>query len=82
MAMGTSAGPMPNWSTASFGAPADTSPMELSALGSHLSVCRPLGARLCALRCGAEAMHGFVASRFVTTLLLTALAIGLVWLMV
>ena len=30
----------PNWSTASFGDAVDTSPMELSALGEHLHLCR------------------------------------------
>jgi hypothetical protein len=30
----------PFWSTASFGDTADTSPMELSALGEHLDLCK------------------------------------------
>lgn len=68
----------PSWSTASFGASADTSPMELSALGEHLDLCRGAHGRLFALRCVAQTMHGFVAARFVTTLLVVALLIGLV----
>jgi hypothetical protein len=36
----------PHWSTASFGDTADTSPMELSALGDHLDLCRGLRGRL------------------------------------
>ena len=64
------------WSTASFGAAADTSPMELSALGEHLHLCRGLRGRLFGLRWRAEAMHGFVAPRFVTTLVAVALLIG------
>lgn len=66
----------PRWSTASFGDTADTSPMELSALGDHMDACRPLKGRLFAARCAAEAMHGFVASRLVTTLVVAALLIG------
>lgn len=57
-----------SWSTSSFGGSVDTSPMELSALGEHLNVCRSTSGRLFALRCAAEKMNGFVAGRFVTTL--------------
>jgi hypothetical protein len=67
---------MPQWSTASFGDSADTSPMELSALGAHMAACKTLTGRLFAARCAAEAMHGFVASRIVTTLVVAALLIG------
>jgi len=66
----------PCWATASFGADADTSPMELSALGEHLHVCKGSRGRLFALYCAADAMHGFVAARFVTTLVVVALLIG------
>lgn len=66
----------PSWSTASFGDTADTSPMELSALGEHLDLCRGSRGRLFALHCVAQAMHGFVAARFVTTLVVVALLIG------
>lgn len=58
----------PVWSTSSFGGSTDTSAMELSALGEHLDSCRGAGGRMFALRCAAENMSGFVASRFVTTL--------------
>lgn len=66
----------PCWSTASFGDAADTSPMELSALGEHLDLCRGSNDRLFALQCVAQTLHGFVASRFVTTLVVVALLIG------
>ena len=66
----------PCWSTASFGDTADTSPMELSALGEHLNLCRGSNGRLVALQCVAQTMHGFVAARFVTTLVMVALLIG------
>lgn len=67
----------PCWSTASFGDAVDTSPMELSALGEHLHLCRSLSGRLFVLRCGAEAVQGFVAARFVTTLVVLTLVIGI-----
>lgn len=66
----------PSWSTASFGDAADTSPMELSALGEHLDLCRGARGRLFALQCAVQAMHGFVAARFVTTLVVVSLLIG------
>ena len=70
------------WSTASFGEPADTSPMELAALGEHLDRCRGSNGRLFALQCVAETMNGFVTARFVTTLVVIALLISvcaLIW---
>lgn len=67
----------PRWSTASFGDNADTSPMELSALGEHLNLCKGLRGRLFALHYVAQTMHGFVATRFVTTLVVAALLIGI-----
>jgi hypothetical protein len=71
----------PCWSTASFGDAADTSPMELSALGEHLSLCQRASGRLFALRCTAERVHDFLAARLVTTLTLLVLAIALASLM-
>ena len=59
---------VPTWTTAALGDQADTSPMELTALGDHLSRCQTLRGRLFALRCAADATHGLVAPRFVTTL--------------
>ncbi len=66
----------PLWTTSSYGDTADTSPMELSALSDHLDVCKTLKGRLFDARCAAEAMHGFVVSRFVTTLAVATLLIG------
>lgn len=62
----------PNWSTASFGHAADTSPMELSALGEHLDHCQGQRGRLFTLHCLAEATHGAIAARFVSTLAVIA----------
>jgi hypothetical protein len=50
--------------------------MELSALGEHMSLCAGLKGRMFATRCFCEVMHGFVASRFVTTLAVATLVIG------
>jgi hypothetical protein len=61
------------WSTSSFGASTDTSPGELCALGQHLQQCQGGHRRLRALGRGAEALHGFVAPRFVSTLAVLAL---------
>jgi hypothetical protein len=70
------------WSTASFGDTAATSPLEASALGDHLHLCQEAGGRLLRLRYAAETAHGFVAARFVTTLLVAALLMGAVSLLV
>jgi hypothetical protein len=70
----------PCWSTSSFGNAADTSPIELSALGEHLASCRGAHGRLFELRRGAEAITGFVAAHQVTTLVtLAALAGVALW---
>lgn len=66
----------PFWSTASFGDTANTSPMELSALGDHLDLCKESHGRWFALQCAAERVNGFLAARVVTTLVVAALLIG------
>lgn len=67
----------PRWTTSSFPADADTLPMEQSALGEHLAHCQRLTGRLFALHCAADAIHRFVAPRFVTTLTVATLLIGI-----
>ena len=66
----------PMFSTSSFGDTADTLTTESFALGEHLMTCKTLTGRLFNARCAAEAVHGFVASRLVTTLVVAALLIG------
>jgi hypothetical protein len=61
------------WATASFGHDADTLPVELSALGQHLGQCQGQRGRLFSLHCLAEATHGLLASRTMTTLVGVAL---------
>jgi hypothetical protein len=65
-----------HWSTASFIDSVDTAPGDLCALGQHLQHCQGSHRHLRALRRGAEAVHGFVAPRFVSTLAVVA-ALGL-----
>ena len=61
------------WSTSAFGSPADTSPMELAALGDHLALCSAQRPSLIALRLAAQTFNDFVAPRLVTTLVLFTL---------
>jgi hypothetical protein len=65
-----------HWSTASFSDSIDTAPGDLCALDQHLQHCQVGNHRLRALRRGVEAVHGFVAPRFVSTLAVVA-ALGL-----
>ena len=65
----------PSWSTASFSAAVDTSPMELSMLNQHLQHCYASHGLVFRLRCAAEALNGFVGARFMTSLALVALPI-------
>lgn len=74
--MNTQAMDKPCWSTSSFGDEADTSPLELDALGEHIQTCHGLKGRLFGLHSAAQTVNGFVASRFVTTLVLAALLVA------
>ncbi len=67
----------PYWSTASFGDTVDTTPMELSALGEHLDRCKGSRGRFFELGRVAETMNGLIAPRFVTTLVVAAMLIGI-----
>ncbi|MCX7201460.1 MAG: hypothetical protein NTV17_04020 [Burkholderiales bacterium] len=66
------------WSTSSLGHAAIASPAELSELGAHLRCCSCASGHLFALRCGGEALHGFLAARIVTTLVVSSVVIGAV----
>ena len=66
-----------SWSTASFGGSVETSPQEMLALGDHLGLCKSPNRHVFALHCVAQSMHGFIASRFVTSLLVLALLVGI-----
>jgi hypothetical protein len=69
------------WTTASFGGTADTSPMELSALGDHLDDCRKTHSRWFLLRSLGDGLHQFTASRMVTTLFVATVLMGVIALM-
>jgi hypothetical protein len=66
------------WRTSSLGHAAIASTAELSELGAHLRRCSCASGHLFALRCGGEALHGFLAARVVTTLVISAVVIGAV----
>ena len=68
------AGHAPFWATAA-GSP-DTSPNELSALGDHVGHCNGSRGRMFAMRCAADALAGFIAPRFVTTLVVVMIVFG------
>lgn len=70
---------IPGWSTSSFGDSVAPTPRELRALGEHLMQCRTLSGRLFILRCGVEAMNGFITARVVTTSVLLMVLMGAVW---
>jgi len=61
------------WSTASFGGSTDTSPMELDALGEHLSHCSAVHGRFLAVRCAAERVNAYVSARLVTTVVMAGM---------
>ena len=65
------------WCTASNSDSAKSTRADLAALGEHLNACPQLHRHLLTLQGATEVMNGFVATRFVSTLLVFALVIGL-----
>ncbi len=68
------------WATSSYSETAQTSPMELAALGEHKAQCSAQSGRVVAVRCGAARVLGFVTARLVTTAAVGAALAG-AWLM-
>ena len=66
------------WATSSFADAADTTPLELSSLGAHVDCCNGSRGRMFALHCAADSLIGFIAPRFVTTLVVVVFAFGVV----
>ena len=66
----------PVWATSSIDGGADTTPMDLSVLGAHVDRCNGSRGRMFGLRCAADALYGFLAPRFVTTLVVVTLVFG------
>ena len=71
------AAPGLHWITSSFGGPPSAHALPPATLDQHLSLCRHRHGRLAAVACGAESVHRFIAARFVTTLAVAVLVIGL-----
>lgn len=70
------------WRTASNGLVADTSPGDLETLGEHLGNCQNTHRHWLTLRCAAQNLRGFMAARFVTTVVLVTLFLGVnIWLL-
>lgn len=63
------------WRTATYGDDETLFTRDVQTLGEHLNACRKSPAHLFTLRCFAETMHGFVASRFITTLAILVLTL-------
>lgn len=66
------------WSTSTFGETSTALSKELSALGEHLDLCRMMRGRLFAVQCGADMVRGFLAARFVTTVVLSASVLAVI----
>lgn len=66
----------PFWATSSIDGAAETTPMDLSALGAHVDRCNGSRGRMFGLRCAADALTGFLAPRLVTTLVVVAIVFG------
>lgn len=75
-----SSGSASTWETSSYGQSAETTPMQLSALGEHLSQCSQPHDRLAALQMGAEVLRAFVLGRLVTTAAVVLAVLGGAWL--
>lgn len=72
----------PLWRTSCEGDTADTTPMELTALGEHLALCSAGGPRRVALQCGLQRLGGIVMTRLVSAAALLVALIGIAWLVV
>lgn len=72
--------PTPNiWRTASHSDPTRSMRNDLAALGAHLSACPQLHRHLLTLQRVAVSFHGFMATRFVSTLMILGLLFGLAY---
>lgn len=70
------------WCTSAHSDDAKSTLSDLAALGEHMSTCPQLHRHLLKLHGATEAMNGFVATRFVSTLLVFAFIIGLgIWML-
>ena len=65
------------WCTTSHSDAAKSSPSDMLALGEHLTACPQVHRHLMTLRGAAAFTHGFVATRFISTLVALAALFGL-----
>lgn len=70
----------PSWDTSSFGHPADRSPLQRSELADHMVHCHAHQGHLQGLEDKARELRSLLAGRFVTSVLLLALLLGVSWL--
>ena len=66
----------PCWTTATFAAPIDPNPVEISALRDHVDRCNSLRGRCFGLCCAIDAVHAFVAPRLITTIVVAFAMFG------
>jgi len=64
------------WPTASHSDASKSSRADLQVLSEHLNACQHIHHHLMTLQGAAESIHGFVATRFVTTLVVVTILFG------
>jgi hypothetical protein len=69
--------PRHDWCTASCSDATQSCGTDLLVLGEHLSACPQMHRHLLTLHGVAQSIHGFVATRFVSTLVVVAVLFGL-----
>ena len=70
------------WCTTAHGDNTKSACADLAALGEHMNSCPQLHRHLLSLQGATKVLNGFVATRFVSTLLVLALIVGLgVWML-
>ncbi|MBA4264225.1 MAG: hypothetical protein C0453_04020 [Comamonadaceae bacterium] len=70
----------PQWTTSSFGHPAEWLSSERSELSAHLAQCGAQRRPLHVLRSGADRLQGVLVSRVVTSAVVLGVLIGGSWL--
>jgi len=66
------------WSTSTSGEPSHAIAKEFTLLAEHLDLCRLMRGRLFAVECGADMVRGFMAARFVTTVVLSVSVLAVI----
>ncbi len=71
----------PLWSTSSLEGAAAQTPVEVAALGTQLDNCNDSRGRFFRIRSAVDAADGFARGRFITTIVLVAVAVMATWLL-